>query len=233
MVRTNCQSDCQTPVTTQLSQPPCLGCITPESPFPDPTPQTSGFNLPPSPNSLKPNGTILAGSGITPQYAATSYNNLIELFLVPIWVGRPMIGPADQDGKYVANITPGTETSVAFGITRFHEWDFIITDLYDVTLTIEVGAASHIFYLKSVPTTTALSGYVWHDIGNTYVITDSPSTPDLSSAQNASRLRYLVNAGFLPVGSNIPGSSVWTLLAVHKTAGEIVQAVVDLTVNIA
>lgn len=168
--------------------------------------------------SLKEDGTILAGTGISPEFAASATDGLLQLFLIPLVAGQKAIGPS-VNGVYDVN-TPN-EISLAFGVTRVSEKVWGITEMYDVELFVGPSKEEQAHFKFDGTRIVA-----YNDPG--YVITDSALLGDPTvTVQNATRVRYLTDANLT---TNIKGSNdiYATFKATHKKSGKVLELEVSV-----
>jgi hypothetical protein len=205
----------------QLVSPPCFECLGPLVPVPQP----EEFNTPPSPASLNEDGTIINGSGISAEFATSVTDTLLELFLIPMIANTQMIGPSEE-GTYVLPLPSGKELSVAFGVTSLTGRR--ITQDYFVELTVAVDEYSTTLSLVDGATP---SSYVWTDEA-AYNITDSAGNAGLTTAQNATRLRFLVDGELLPPSADAAGVSVWVLTATNIHTATTISATITVDTSV-
>lgn len=168
--------------------------------------------------SLKEDGTILAGTGISPEFAASATDGLLQLFLIPQVAGQKVIGPS-VNGVYDVN-TPN-ELSLAFGVTRVSEKTWNITDVYDVDLFVGPSEEEQAHFKFDGTKIVAYND-------PRYVITDSAlSGEPTATIQNATRVRFLTEAK-LTTNSKNTNDIYATLKAVHKATGKTLEVRVSV-----
>ena len=200
----DCRNLCGAAVPSRLVQPGCFICrgVAVSIPPAEPGPATDDFGVSPSTFSLKPDGTLIVGTGINGANASVGSDGVIELFVAP-FIGD-VLG-SELTYPYSVELQDGQELAVAFGVTLKSGYGVRITEYYDVTLQIIKGSEEKVLTL--IPANTK-SGYTWTD-GEGYNITDSDG--DLHTVQNVTR----------PVWFNFGGEGqvVFMIVAYSKIAG--------------
>lgn len=171
-------------------------------------------NTPPAAEALKPDGTIVAGTGIPATNANSASDNVMQTFLIPLIAHTQDAGPG-TDGAYSVELQDGQDFGVAFGATllKGNDGSIAMTDLYDVKLSIEVGGKTANFDLVSVPTQP--QKYNWASVEQpSYIITDSATNATGTTSQNVTRLTFLKDAGLV---DDVVGNVTVTMVATHKS----------------
>ncbi|QBQ72039.1 virion-associated protein [Agrobacterium phage Milano] len=212
----DCRNLCGAAAPSRLVQPGCFICrgVAVSIPPAAPGPATSVFDTPPSTFSLRPDGTIIAGTGIRGDHASVGTDGTIEMFIVP-FIGD--VTGSELTHPYAVELQDGEELAIAFGVTLKSGYGARITEYYDVSLFLENGGNSKELTLQPANTK---SGYVWSD-GHGYNITDSDG--DLHTVQNVTR----------PVWFEMtePGIVGVIMEARYKATG-LVSSSISITVNV-
>lgn len=212
----DCRDLCGSAVPSRLVQPGCFICRGVDVSIPPlpPGPATDEFGVLPSAFSLKPDGTLIVGTGINGANASVGTDGAIELFIVP-FVAR--VTGSEMTYPYSVELQDGQDLAFAFGVTLKSGYGVRITEYYDVKLLFEHDGDEKVLTL--VPANTE-SGYIWAD-GAGYNITDSDG--DLHTVQNVTR----------PVWFNMGGDGVTTIiLSAHSKVTNLDTAQVAVTVTV-
>lgn len=176
----DCRDTCATAVPKRLVQPPCFICrgVSVSIPPSAPGTPTDDFGVSPSPFSLKPDGTLIVGTGISGANASVGSDGVIELFVAP-FIGD--VSGSELTYPYSVELQDGQELAFAFGVTLKSGYGVRITEYYDVTMVLDLNGTPKTLHL--IPANTK-SGYTWTDNAG-YNITDSDG--DLHTVQNVTR----------------------------------------------
>lgn len=225
-----CTDPCGTNQALALVAAPCFVCLGDLSPVPPdaPGPVTVVFGAPP-PAQVLDGGNFVAGSGISAEHASVGSDGALALFLTPLIAGVPGSEAAPVSAaSYAIELADGQELAVAFGAALLSGAYTRITDYYDVVFNIDANGAQTTLTLAEGD---SLTGLVWQNVAENYVITDSEGSA--MNVQNVTRLTYLVDAGLLPAGATDPGSSLWQLVATRKGTGEMIAVAFGVNVTAA
>ena len=166
------------------------------------------YNIPPNEHALNGAGNFLTGSGFNGAYATTVNDKVIELALAPAKAGSKVAGPS-VDGTYP--LVDG-EVSVLFAVTALGEAEVDLFNDYDIKLLAE---ATEIM---------SLVDGTWVGVNKPdYILTDS--FENAVTIQNATRQRYLAEAGFIEATTD---EEIWQLTATHKTTGATLEVMISV-----
>lgn len=166
------------------------------------------YNVAPNENALNEKGKFLTGKGFGGEFATAVNDKVIELALAPAKAGVAILGPS-VDGVYPS--TDG-EVSVTFAVTALGDAEVAQFNDYDIKLLAEATEVM------------SLVDGVW--VGKDrpdYVLTDSFESA--VTVQNATRQRFLVDAGFVVATTD---EEIWQLTATHKTTGATLEAMISV-----
>lgn len=164
---------------------------------PTPTPQPAVYNVRPTAQATKADGTFLNGTGLKSGNATNIDDTLIQLTLAPYNAGKSAIGPS-VEGVYPAATT---EISCLFAVTSLTEAGVAAFADYDIVL-----AKNGVDVMK-LENNTAWTGVNKAD----YILTDSAI--NTHTVQNVTRERFLLD-GTLVTEKADP--EVYSLTAKHK-----------------
>nr|DAF77144.1 MAG TPA: hypothetical protein [Caudoviricetes sp.] len=212
----DCRDTCSSAVPSRLVQPPCFICrgVSVSIPPAAPGAPTDDFGVSPSPFSLKPDGTLIVGTGINGTNASVGTDGVIELFVAP-FIGD--VSGSELTYPYSVELQPGQELAFAFGATLKSGYGVRITEYYDVTMILDFAGVPKTFHL--IPANTK-SGYIWTD-GAGYNITDSDG--DLHTVQNVTRPAFF--------GFDTPGS-YGIIITAHSKITNLDTAVIAAPVTV-
>lgn len=169
--------------------------------------------------AIKPNGDVLAGTGIPSKFIAVASQPDLELYLAAYNVAEgqdPLTIPAGTEtgeGSYSFDINLANDDTIRifFGATLLdHPAGTKITDIYNIALTIQDDTSEANFNLVS---TTAAQAYNWQSVEDQdYVLTDSSTNAGKTSSQNVTQIAYLQTAGLLD-STVLAGSYLATIVA--------------------
>lgn len=166
------------------------------------------YNVAPNKNALNENGKFLTGRGFGGEFATAVNDKVIELALAPAKAGVTIIGPS------VAGVYPSVdgEVSVIFAVTALGDAEVAQFNDYDIKLLAEATEVM------------SLVDGVWVGVNKPdYVLTDSFESA--VTVQNATRQRFLVDAGFIEPTTD---EEIWQLTATHKTTGATLEAMISV-----
>ncbi len=177
----------------------------------EPVPALIEPNTAPDARTLNSNGTVLTGTGIPSQYAASATDGLLQTFVIPMVSGKRVIGPSDDDGIYRERLAWGEDASICIGVSDLAGVGF---ESYTIAVAVQVDNSSCSFLLEEregqhVWTTTKDPDYVVDDNFDNGV-----------TVQNAMRLRHLKEAGLI---LKDVGTVTLTVHAEHIATGSVFE----------